>query len=313
MADLVAAIFLFYGLVFGLRRGFYKELIAFGSLVVAAFMARMLRRPVGDMIGARTGLGATVGEVAAAMGIFLVVALILNIIGRTILNKLKNPDGENALEEGADSIADAIQDKGKKGPMTLLTDPIAKATSGVVYWTDKLLGAVLGVAKSVVAVALIFVLVTYWARWTGQENAFTTSIRDSFVAKGFHEVVEPHLLETDEYRFLRNIDRVERLADEAKGDPGKAKQIADHPAVQPMRIHPRVVALGNDPSVADAWKRGDVKGLLLNKNVRELLADPSFRDAFADADLDKVLKDLVRASSPNPAPEPKPDPATPPK
>jgi uncharacterized membrane protein required for colicin V production len=293
MADGVVAVFLFYGLVFGIRRGFYKELIAFGALILGALVARALRGAVGTALATKLGVPVIFAEILAVAAIFLVVALILNVIGRVLLNRLKNPDGESIVEEGADEIADAIADKGKKGPMTLLTDPIAKATSGAVYWTDKLLGAALGLLKSLVAVAFIFALVVYWSHWTGSESAFAKSIEDSWSHRAFHETIEPQLEKTEEYRFLANLEAANNLARVVKGDPKKIEIVKTHPAVAPIAANPRTQALAQDVEVQKAFARGDLAALLVNPKVRDALADPEFRKAIADADLEKVLDDLA--------------------
>jgi uncharacterized membrane protein required for colicin V production len=306
MADGVVAVFLFYGLVFGIRRGFYKELIAFGALLLGALVARALRGAIGTALATKLGVPVIFAEVVAVAAIFIVVALIVNVIGRVLLNRLKNPDGESVVEEGADEIADAIADKGKKGPMTLLTDPIAKATSGAFYWTDKLLGAALGLVKSAVAVAFIFALVVYWSQWTGSKTAFAQSIEDSWSHKAFHEAVEPRLRQTEEYRFLANLEAANDIARVVKADPKKLDSVKTHPSAAPIANSPRTQALAQDAAVQKACAHGDIAGLLENPKVREALADPEFRKAIADADLEKVLDDLAPLpgmAAPPPAPK----------
>ncbi|MEZ0229310.1 MAG: CvpA family protein, partial [Planctomycetota bacterium] len=132
-ADIIFVVFVLYGFIFGLRRGFYKELIAFVALVVAVGAARTWKDPVGRLLQAKaTFLGTGTAHALGAVVVWVVTFFLVVLIGRLILKKIRNPDAENNLEKAADGVADAAEGDTKMGPVTLLTNPVAKAHKSVV-------------------------------------------------------------------------------------------------------------------------------------------------------------------------------------
>src|SRR5205823_3161294 len=138
-----------------------KELIAFAALVVAVAAARTFRDYVGDMFKT-SGLEAHVAQIVGAATIFIVVALVLNVLGRLFLRKLRDPDKEGQLAGAAQKAVVAADGESKHlGPVTMFTKPFAAAEKGFIYWTDKIGGGVLGIAKGAIAAYLVFGIVYY--------------------------------------------------------------------------------------------------------------------------------------------------------
>ena len=99
-------------------------------------------------------------EVAAVVMLWVAVFFVVAVLGRLLLKKIRGKGLDDNLDEGAEAVADAIGGDTSKGPMTLLTDPIA-SKRGMFYWSDKIFGAGLGLLKGVVTGYLLFALVLY--------------------------------------------------------------------------------------------------------------------------------------------------------
>jgi uncharacterized membrane protein required for colicin V production len=216
-ADVVFALFVLYGLIFGLRRGLYKELIAITALVVAAAVARTWHDPAGDFIHSTAsfvplGLAHAVG--AALLG--AVVFFFVTLVGRLVLKKVRDPDAQNGLEKAAAKTADAVEGDSKMGPVTLLTNPIASAQRGFVYWSDKILGGVLGVVKGAVAAYLLFAVVYFVDSKMGNLGGLKDSIARSQAAVFYNNYLDSLMQKLPEYRFIEGGGS----SGQASKDPG---------------------------------------------------------------------------------------------
>src|SRR5262245_6859732 len=107
-ADLVFLLVLFYSLVFGARRGFFKEVVHAIALVVGVAVARMARLSVGATLAAGTGAPRLVCEVGAVLLVWTATFLVVAVAGRLILKKLRGKGADDRLDDGAEAIADAI-------------------------------------------------------------------------------------------------------------------------------------------------------------------------------------------------------------
>ncbi|HZU97194.1 MAG TPA: CvpA family protein [Planctomycetota bacterium] len=294
VADIIFFLFTLYGLVFGLRRGFYKELVAFTALVVAVAAARTWRDPAGDFIVDKIHIPASVSRVAGAMAIFVVVFLIVNIVGRFILKRVRDPDRENVAEKAADELADAIEGKDKPGPVTLLTNPVARAHKSVVYWSDKLLGGLLGIVKGAAATYAIFAVVYFVDLHAGHMKYLKDQFRESHAKALYSNFLEGWLRQLPEYRVFENAGKTELLVERTKGDPALIDKLAALPAWAAVKQTPAFQQLAADPEIQALWTKTDSQGkrdlaaLLDSPKVRHLFSDPAFEAAFADADVDSV-------------------------
>lgn len=306
-ADIVFAVFVLYGLVFGLRRGFYKELIAFAALVVAVGAARTWRDPVGKLIQSKvTFLGTGAATVLAAIAVWIVAFFVVTLIGRLILKKVRNPDGESTLEGAAEGVADAAEGDTKAGPVTLLTNPVAKAHKSVVYWSDKLLGGMLGVVKGAAACYAIFAAVYFVDLHTDRLDAVEESIAASKAAHIFREYLAGILRQFPEYRCIEKAADAERLVDETKGEPQLIERLAVHPNWNDVKATQAFKDVAADPEIRAAWNKTDasgkrdLKGLLRSPKVRRLLADEAFQYAFANTDIETVTRTAANPPPPPP-------------
>ncbi len=291
MADAVCGLILFYSLVFGARRGFYKEVVHALALVAAILLARAARLPVGAALADKTGLPATVAEVAAVIGVWVAAFFVVAVVGRLILKKVRGKGVDDNLDEGAEALADAIAGDTTKGPVTLLTDPIATKT-GVFYWSDKLLGAGLGFGKGVITVIVLFALILYVDRARGWESSFARSIETSYAAGAFRGGLDPYLQSFPEYRIITSMGSMRGVAEAVKEDPRRFVAFATHPELKGLRGHAKITALAQDPEVWAAWEARDLKELLLHEEVRALLTDRELRQRIAEVDWAKVEADV---------------------
>ena len=64
------------------------------------------------------------------------------------------------------------------GPVTMITEPIVRTTRGLFYWSDKLLGGVLGLLKGMLGGYVILAIAVYADRG-GYPNALARSAETS--------------------------------------------------------------------------------------------------------------------------------------
>lgn len=288
-ADLVFLLILFYSVVFGARRGFYKEVIQTLAMLAALLAARYLHGSIGKGIAASVGIPEIAGEIAGGVVVFVVAFLAFAIVGRLLLKKFKGQGVDDRLDDGAEAVADALAGDTKPGPVTLLTNPIA-GKNGIVYWSDKILGAGLGFLKGTITGLLLFGVVVYADR-CGWTTSFARSIEESHVASLYHAHVEPYLESYPEFRIVRSLDEIWNLSQEIETSEQAAK-LQNHPQLQSLKHHPKVQALLKDPDAQAAWRARDVKALLKNPQVRELLADDEFRARLGEVDWGAVRADV---------------------
>lgn len=298
-ADGVFALIVFYSTVFGLRRGFYKEVVQTVALVVAILAARAGRAHVGAALAERSGLPLMLAEVAAVVMLWVAVFFIVAVVGRLLLKKLRGKGLDDNLDDGAESVADAIGGDTSKGPMTLLTDPIA-SKRGLFYWSDKIFGAGLGLLKGVVTGYLLFALVLYADRARGWDTTFARSIESSFAARFFVEHVEGTFLNTiPEYRIAKSVDDIKAIGEhfEQTKDPAELERFASDPRLKAIREHPAVQELARDPQLVKAWEARDFKSLIRNERVRALLSDEQLRAKLAAVEWEEISEDLRRSKA----------------
>jgi uncharacterized membrane protein required for colicin V production len=76
---------------------------------------------------------------------------------------------------------------------------------------------------------------------------------------------------------------------EMVSDPERMKKFLSFPGAQKLSEHPRIVALRDDPQIAEMIRQGRFIELLQNSKVIELLNDPTFTDQIRQFDLQRAL------------------------
>ncbi len=296
MADAVFLLILFYSLIFGMRRGFYKEVVQTIALVVAIVAAKMAREPAGLSLQSSTGLPLMVAEVAAVVAIWVSVFFVTAVVGRLLLKKMRGKGIDDNLGESAESVADAIGGDTTKGPLTLLTDPIA-SKRGIFYWSDKILGGGLGLLKGVVTGYLLFGLIVYAAHAKDWESSFAESIEGSYATKIFKEHIETTFLNTiPEYRIVKGLDdmrEIGKLIHDAERGEARMQRFVNDARLKTIREHPKVKELAKDPEVVKAWEARHLPTLLKNDKVREALSDPDLRKRVSAVEWEDIRNELA--------------------
>lgn len=295
-ADLVFLLVVFYSAVFGARRGLFKEVVQLAALVVGIAVARLLRVPAGAAMAGKTGLPVLLAEVAAVVAVWVVAFLAVAIAGRLLLKKLRGKGADDRLDEKAEGIADVIGGDTTKGPVTRFTDPLA-SKRGVFYWSDKLLGALLGICKGIVTGWILFAFVL-WADRLGWTSSFARSIESSHAAAAFVEHMDPLLRASPEYQLATKVTAMRAIAEVVKDDAARFERLKQHPEMAALARDPKVQALARDPEVSAAWQRRDLPGLLRNPKVHELLKDADVRAKVAAVDWDRVKDAVNRPAEP---------------
>lgn len=320
-ADAVFALVLFYSLVFGLRRGFYKEVVQTLALVVAIYAAYQGYEVGGETLANQSGLPLLAAEAAAAVSIWVGVFFVTAVVGRLLLKKLRGKGIDDNLGEGAEAVADAIGGDTTKGPMTLLTDPIA-SKRGIFYWSDKILGAGLGLLKGAVSAYVLFGVVLYADRARAWESSFARSIEASHAAKLFTDHIEGTFLNSiPAYRIAKSVDDMKGIADlvdDKERGPERLERLAKDPRLKTIREHPQVKALAQDPEIMAAWDAQRLSELLKNPKIRDLLRDRDLRRRVSNVEWEDIRTELkktpqelaaekaARAGGAGPGPSPSP-------
>jgi hypothetical protein len=298
MADLVFGIIVFYALVFGARRGFYKELVGFIALIVAISLAREARVPAGVLLAARFGWPVLVAEVVAVIGVWIGAFFAVALFGRLLLKKIRGKGVDDRLEDGAEGLADAIAGDTTKGPVTLLTDKVTPSKRGIFYWSDKLLGALLGLVKGVITGYVLFGVILYADR-LGYENRFARSVEASYAGALFASQFDPFLQQFVEYKLAVKVSDMREIARLVHEDPRRFETFANHNELTSLSRDPKIQELARDPQIREAWEKRDLKALLLDKRVQALLADETMRERVAAVNWAKV-RDAVTAGQASP-------------
>lgn len=296
-ADAVFALVLFYSLVFGLRRGFYKEVVQTLALVIAIVAAAKSYETGGATLASQTGLPLLAAEAAAAVSIWVAVFFVTAVVGRLILKKLRGKGLDDNLGEGAEAVADAIGGDTTKGPMTLLTDPIA-SKRGIFYWSDKILGAGLGLLKGAVSAYLLFGLILYADRARAWESSFARSIETSYAARLFTDHIEATFLNSiPAYRIAKSVDDLKGIADlvdDKEHGPERLERLAKDPRLKTIREHPKVKALAQVPELKAAWEAQRLGELLKNERIRDLLRDRDLRQRISNVEWEEIRVELKK-------------------
>lgn len=295
MADLVFAIILFYAFILGARRGFYKEVVQTAALIIAVLVARAAREPVGASIRAGTGdrLPLMIAEVFGVIVVWIAAFLVAGIVGKLLLKKIRGKGIDDNLDEGAEAIADLIGGDTTKGPVTLLTDPIA-SRRGLFYWSDKILGSGLGLLKGLITAYLLFVIVIYTDRARGWDSTVARSIEESWATRAYKEYIERYLVTFPEYRIVASLGDMKKIAEavQATKDPRQFQSFVTDKRLRALRENKKILELAKDKELIQAWKDQDLGALLQNPKVRDLLSDPEVRKIMADIDWRQVRRDV---------------------
>ncbi|MCO5167229.1 MAG: CvpA family protein [Planctomycetes bacterium] len=300
MADLVFAIVVFYAVVFGARRGFYKEVVQLVALLVGISVARTARVPAGAALASKLGVPVLAAEVVAVVGVWVAAFFVTALLGRLLLKKLRGKGVDDRLDAGAEGLADAISGDTTKGPVTLLTDKVV-SSRGIFYWSDKLLGALLGLVKGALTGYILFGVALYADR-LGYESRFARSVEDSYAGALFVRELDPVLRQFAEYQLAVKVRDMREIARLVQEDPRRFEAFAGHHELTALARDPRVQALAGDPELRAAWERRDLKGLLLDPRVHALLGDPEVREKVAAVDWGRVREAVDRGPAPAPTP-----------
>ena len=297
-ADAIFALILFYSVVFGARRGFFKEVVHALALVVGIYLAIHLRVPAGEAIATKTGLPQLVSQVTAVAVVWAVAFFLTALVGRLLLKKFRGDGVDDNLDDAAEDVADAIAGDTKKGPLTLLTDPIA-SKSGIYYWSDKLLGAGLGFVKGLLTGYVLCGGLVYLDHM-GWENSFADQVERSLAASIYQSTFDPYLDSYPAYRVVKSAEELKGVVDVVRQNPTRARILTEHPQLAPLRNDPHFQELANDPTLREAFEQREVGKILLDDKVQAALQDPAFQEKIAAIDWEAVRHDVEVGKLPGP-------------
>jgi len=188
--------------------------------------------------------------------------------------------------------------------VTFLTNPIASAEKGLVYWSDKILGGALGVLKGVVAAYVIFAIVYYSDKVVGANWSFTQSIVDSKAKALYSAYFDALFRSLPEYRIVENLAILEGLENDPKIDGPALERMAADPRWSRVKTNEAFMKVASDPDVQKAWEqrlngKRDIHAVIHLSMVRGLIADSDFRSSFADVDLGAIRDEALKPPPPS--------------
>lgn len=83
---------------------------------------------------------------------------------------------------------------------------------------------------------------------------------------------------------------------EVTGDPDSLSRFSDNPNVRALSVHPKIVALQNDPEIAKAAEAQDFLSLLRNPKLVDAANDPEVIRLVGSLDLNKALDFALKPS-----------------
>lgn len=295
MADAIFAVILLYSFIAGARRGFYKEVVQTLALVVSIYITRMFYHQAAESLVTSTGMPHMLGHAVGGVALWVASFFVAAVLGRLILKKIRGKGVDDALGESAEALADAIGGDTTKGPVTLLTDPIATKT-GIFYWSDKILGALLGLLKGLITAYILFGIFVFADHANNWNSYFVKSIETSWAAKLYEGAIEPYLATFPEYKIAASLGHLNKIAQLIHDEPWRFVELVTHPELTPLAKSEEIQELRNDEQIKKQWEKRDVKGLLLNEKVRALLGDEGFRKTLGDVNWANVHADVKKVT-----------------
>lgn len=295
IADAILAGFLVLATLYGLRRGFFKEVIALLALVGATYIAIRATPLVGPIVAEKLRLPADAAMAFGAVGVWLAGYFACVFAGRLAFKFLKRSPTER-LEDAAGKAAGAVAGNTSArapGPVTRILKPLP-TKAGLVYWTDKVLGAALGLAKGALAVVIFLFVATQ--QDMGRVGA---AARASHAMRAFQGHVRPRIEALPETKVVLAMGKMRRIAVAVKADPSRFERVAKHPSLERLREYPPLREAAEDPDLRTAIEKRAWSEALRNPRLIALLKDREFVRRLAEVDYQQVLEDVEAPEVPH--------------
>jgi uncharacterized membrane protein required for colicin V production len=277
IADLAIVGVIFFATLFGLARGIFKEIIALASLVGATWVAVHGYSRVGPYLAGWLALPADAGLALGALVTWVAAYGACLFLGGRLVKKLRGPKPR--------------EDDSQAGPVSRKLAPIRY---GIVYWTDKVLGAALGLAKGVLVVVVFLFVASDHS--LGRVGAAT---RGSHSMEIFREHVRPELATVPEVRVVLSFGKIRRIAAACEQDPARWERVAKDPALEHVRAYPPMQELAKDQELIEAVKGSHWADAARDKHLIALLKDREFIRLLAEVDYDRLLADVEAPDAPD--------------
>lgn len=275
-ADLALLGVIFLMTLFGLARGIFKEIIALASLVLATYVAIHGYSRVGPYLAGWFRLPADAGLALGGLVTWLAVYLACVVVGGRLVKKLR----------GKPPKADDSQ----AGPVSRRFAPIR---FGIIYWTDKVLGAGLGFAKGLLVVVIFLFVAT--ENSLGRVGA---AVRGSHGMEIFREHVRPELATVPEVKVVLSLGKMRRIAEAVQQNPSHYDRVAKNPALERVRQYGPVQEASQDPELRAAIQGKHWSEAIRNPHVIALLKDRELVRMLSEVDYDKMLEDVNASDAP---------------
>jgi uncharacterized membrane protein required for colicin V production len=278
MADAAIIFFIAITAFHGLKRGFFREVIALFALVGATWIAVHGYARLGPHIADRFQLPADVGLAIGAVAAWFAGYALCFLIGWLLVRKLKGKRPEKVDTDA--------------GPVTKLASHLP-SRYGLVYWIDKVLGACLGLAKGAVVV-FVFLFVAS-EQDLGSVGAATRASRSMAL---FHDYVRPELEALPEVKVVMALGQMRRIAVAVKRDPSRWDRVARHPALERLRAYPPIQDLAKDEAIQKALAERHFGEVIRSPKTIALLKDRAFVKILSEIDYKQVLADVEAPEAP---------------
>lgn len=306
MADAAIVLILLAGIVSGLRRGFVKEALSVLGILVATYVAVQTYAAAGPFAAENLRLPADVGYMVGGIASWIVAYFLFIFLGRLAWKSIRGQGPMSRVEKAAGGAADHAAGKTGPGPITLFLRPLP-TQAGILYWFDKVLGGLLGLAQ-----AALLILLALFAASSLPLGKTGATIRRSHMYGVFQADLEPELSKMPEVRIARSIGDLAHVLEDIQEKPERADTFRKHKALAPLRDYKPVQDLADDHDFKVAVEGKHYGEVLRNPKVLSLLKDREFRRRLAEVDWQQVDRDLEADEKAEAKPAPAPPPPPPP-
>lgn len=284
-ADAILIFILLYSLCFGARRGFYSELKNAMSLAMAIGLARIFYHTAALEIAPYFDICRCeiIADVIGWLSVFLAAYIVFSLVGTLILWRVK--------KRGEEDQEDAEEDP-SRGPVTKVLNGFLGGR-GLFYWSDKILGAAVGLVKGFLFGYIILVILASIDRLTQSHWEFHVSFENSVSRRIFLEEVDPYLQSYPTYRLFRSLKAKHKLVQAIEEDPKRFQKVIDHPELLKLKTRKEIQILAKDDELKEIYQRKDLQALMTHPKVLQLLGRDELLGLLADIDSERIHRDIT--------------------
>lgn len=277
--DTIVCVVCGFGFLYGLRRGFFREVIGLVAIVAAVWAGTNASPALGAGFAQRFSMSPTMGVITAGCLAAVATYVVVLVVGLLVFKWLmRSPADRIAQAVGADGAAE-------QGAVSVALKVLPTRRS-ILYVIDKVLGAFLGVAKAAAysAVALVGLASMNLGTWS-------EAARASAAYAAYNTHIAAHVEAIPEVRLVKRLPGWTQLAKQVGDNPQLARDLFDGPEFGPIREYEPLQAVIDSERVRELWDRQAFAELVDVPEVKTLFSDRKLLHLIADVDVQRLLRE----------------------